>query len=295
MIFSCQNLTKYYGGHRALDDVSFQVDRGQVYGLLGPNGSGKTTLLGLALGVLTSSRGHCEWFGRDSSDFSVRRKIGSLLEKPRTYPYWTAWQNLKLTVALRGVSLSEIDRVLALVNLSDQAHLLVSSYSLGMKQRLAIAATLIGDPEVLVLDEPTNGVDAEGVAEIRRLIIGQRSKGKTVLLASHHLDEVEKVCTHVAVLKEGRLLTHGSIDAVLKNRNWWEVRGSLSEELYHQLNTWSGVLSVERMGSHWQVVLKDPLGGDDLNRFCFDKGVALSSLVERRQTLEEHFLEVLRR
>src|SRR5947207_9856721 len=225
-ILSLKNITKFYGSIQALKDVSFDVPEGSVFGILGPNGSGKQTLLSIILDVLKANTGNFLWFGQPGTP-EQRKKIGSLLETPNFYHYLSAVNNLKITNSISGRgSATEIDDVLKKVRLFERRKSRFSTFSLGMKQRLAIASALLGDPKVLVLDEPTNGLDPVGIAEIRELIIGLKKSGHTIILASHLLDEVEKVCTHVAILKTGVLLTTGEVEEVLTNEDVVELRAS---------------------------------------------------------------------
>ena len=221
-ILKVDNLSKDYGKIKALQNISFHVPEGSIYGILGPNGSGKTTLLGIIMDVLKSSGGSYQLFDENPAD-SHRKRIGTLLETPNFYHYLSAVQNLKITAAIKNRPVEDIDRVLDVVNLTQRKHSKFSTYSLGMKQRLAIANALLGDPEVLVLDEPTNGLDPVGIAEIRMLIQQLAQQGKTIIMASHMLDEVEKVCTHVAILKYGHLITHGDVNEILSNDDIVEV------------------------------------------------------------------------
>ena len=213
-VLSIQNISKHYGRVQALNQLTLDIPQGCVYGLLGPNGSGKTTTLGIVLGVIPATSGSFNWFGKPASA-ALRKKIGTILEQPNFYSYLTAVQNLEITCLIKEVSFSDIDRVLELTGLLERKMSKVRTYSLGMKQRLAIATALLGDPEVLVLDEPTNGLDPQGIAEIRKLILELGQTGKTILLASHILDEVEKTCTHVAILKKGNLLAAGEVEAII--------------------------------------------------------------------------------
>ncbi|HYM93976.1 MAG TPA: ATP-binding cassette domain-containing protein, partial [Chitinophagaceae bacterium] len=222
-VLTLNNITKFYGNVRALKDVSFEVPEGSVFGVLGPNGSGKTTLLSIILDVLKANKGNYLWFGHPGSP-EQRKKIGSLLETPNFYHYLSALDNLKITQSISGRgNASNIDAVLKKVQLFERRKSSFKTYSLGMKQRLAVAAALLGDPKVLVLDEPTNGLDPVGIAEIRQLIIELRNSGHTIIMASHLLDEVEKMCTHVAILKVGDLLTTGSVEEVLMDEDVVEL------------------------------------------------------------------------
>src|SRR3712207_289668 len=209
-VLRLQNVSKSYGRIRALNNVSFDVPEGSVFGILGPNGRGKTTLLSIILDVLKSDAGDFLWFGHHGSP-EQRRKIGSLLETPNFYHYLSAVDNLKVTQSISGRGTKEdINEILKKVKLYERRRSRFKTYSLGMKQRLAIAASLLGDPKVLVLDEPTNGLDPVGIAEIRELIIELKNSGHTIIMASHLLDEVEKVCTHVAILKAGEQIGRAS-------------------------------------------------------------------------------------
>ena len=201
-VIQVNNLSKSYKGTTALRQVSFNVPKGSVFGILGPNGSGKSTLLGLILGVLHSDAGSYSWFNQ-GNHADLRRRIGALLERPNFHPNMTALNNLKLIAMIRGVEESEIYTAMDIVDLGDKGEAKYKTFSYGMKQRLAIAATLIGNPEVLILDEPTNGLDPQGIADIRDLISKIAKEGTTIILASHMLSEIEKVCSHVMILKKG--------------------------------------------------------------------------------------------
>jgi ABC-type multidrug transport system ATPase subunit len=213
-VLEINNLSKNYGRIKAVDQASFSVEKGQVFGILGPNGSGKTTTLGIILDVIQPSEGSYQWFEEPNSH-QQRKKIGSILETPNFYPYLSAVNNLKIVADIKGIDYSDIERVLKVTNLVDRKDDKFKTYSLGMKQRMSIASALLGDPEVLVLDEPTNGLDPQGIAEVRNLIIELGNQGKTIILASHLLDEVEKVCTHAAVLKKGKFFLQ-----VMSERFW---------------------------------------------------------------------------
>jgi ABC-type multidrug transport system ATPase subunit len=293
-VLSIQSLTKFYGRIRALNEVSFEVPAGSVFGVLGPNGSGKTTLLGLVMDVLQASKGTYSWFGEPPSA-QHRRKIGCLLETPNFYHYLSGERNLRITAAIKGHGTEDIDRVLETVKLSDRRHSLFSTYSLGMKQRLAIANCLLGDPSVLVLDEPTNGLDPVGLAETREMIRQLAREGKTILLASHLLDEVEKVCTHVAILQKGQLLMAGDVNEVLKNEDFIElgVAAESLSALRSVLSGLPGVREVRDQDQHVQVFFEKEVADlSDVNRFCFDKGMILNHLQLRKRSLESKFMEL---
>ncbi|HXB92588.1 MAG TPA: ATP-binding cassette domain-containing protein [Puia sp.] len=293
-ILSIRSLTKNYGRIRALNQVTFEVPEGSVFGVLGPNGSGKTTLLGVVMDVLKAGEGDYTWFGEPPSE-RHRQKIGCLLETPNFYHYLSGERNLRISAAIKGHGTEDIDRVLKAVNLSDRRHSLFSTYSLGMKQRLAIAATLLGNPSVLVLDEPTNGLDPVGIAEMRELIRGLSRDGKTILLASHLLDEVEKVCTHVAILQKGQLLMAGDVNKVLKNEDYIEVgaRGGQVEALRAAVTGMPGVKEVREHYQHVQLFFEKEVADlSDVNQLCFEKGLVLNHLQLCKRSLESKFMEL---
>lgn len=295
-ILSIQSVTKFYGKIRALHQVSFEVPSGSVFGVLGPNGSGKTTLLGIVMNVLHPSEGSYSWFGEPPSE-RQRQKIGTLLETPNFYHYLSGERNLQIAAAIKGHGTKDIPRVLELVKLYERRHSKFSTYSLGMKQRLAIASCLLGNPSVLVFDEPTNGLDPVGIAETRELIRDLSREGKTIVLASHLLDEVEKVCTHVAILQKGQLLMAGDVNEVLVNEDFVELGAGTGadglEKLRVILSGLPGVRQVKDYEQHVQVFFENgmmSLGA--INQYCFDKGVVLSHLQLRKRSLESKFMEL---
>lgn len=292
MILEVQNLHKHYGPIHALNDVSFKVPEGAVYGILGPNGSGKTTLLGIIMNVLNQSSGSFKMFGEEP-DKKHRREIGTLLETPNFYHYLNAIQNLKITAAIKGRSSDDIERVLTIVDLMQRRTSKFSTYSLGMKQRLAVANCLLGDPKVLVFDEPTNGLDPVGIAETRELIKRLNKLGKTIIMASHLLDEVEKVCTHVAILQKGVLLTDGHVDEILINEDIVEVCGSDIDLVLQLAGEFPSTVLVRRHDLHVELLF--PSGEANLetvNRYYYEKGIVLNHLRLRRKSLESKFFEL---
>lgn len=291
-ILSVENLSKNYGNIKALKGVSFSVPKGTVFGILGPNGSGKTTLLGIVMDVLKASGGEYKLFDEIPTGHH-RKQIGTLLETPNFYHYLSAVENLKIAAAIKERGENDIDRVLDIVDLSKRKTSKFSTFSLGMKQRLAIGAALLGDPDVLVFDEPTNGLDPVGIAEIRELIKKLSQQGKTVIMASHLLDEVEKVCTHVAILKQGTLITHGNVNEILVNEDVVETAAPDLEHLKSVLARIPGNTRVEIMDKVVQVNF--PSTAADLasvNRFCFDNGIVLSKLQLKKKSLESKFFEL---
>jgi ABC-2 type transport system ATP-binding protein len=291
-ILSIQSITKFYGRIRALHGVSFEVPPGSVYGVLGPNGSGKTTLLGIVMNVLQASGGAYSWFGQPPSE-KQRKQIGTLLETPNFYHYLSGERNLQIAAAIKGHGTEDIPRVLEMVKLSERKDSKFSTYSLGMKQRLAIASCLLGNPSVLVFDEPTNGLDPVGIAETRELIRELSREGKTILLASHLLDEVEKVCTHVAILQKGVLITAGDVNEVLMSEDLAELGSADMEKLRVVLTGMPGVRQLRQNEGYLQAYFENGsmnLGG--INQYCFDNGVVLNHLQLRKRSLESKFMEL---
>ncbi|MBM3416477.1 MAG: ATP-binding cassette domain-containing protein [Bacteroidetes bacterium] len=294
IVLSVKNLSKSYSTVRALNDVSFDVPEGSVFGILGPNGSGKTTLLGVVMDVLKANSGSFLWFSRHGTS-EQRKKIGSLLETPNFYSYMSGSDNLRVTQAISGRGAKiDIDAVLKKVNLYDRRWAPFKSFSLGMKQRLAIAAALLGNPKVMVLDEPTNGLDPVGIAEIRQLIVELREQGHTIIMASHLLDEVEKVCTHAAILKNGHLITTGEVeDIMMDDDDVVEVSAADLNALAAVLSKLGKEIVTDEKNHTVQITL--PRGSarlDEINRFCFDNGIVLSQLVLKKKRLEARFFEL---
>jgi len=292
-VLTVDSVTKFYGRIRALNNVSFEVPQASVFGILGPNGSGKTTLLSIILDVLKANKGDFLWFGHPGSP-EQRKKIGSLLETPNFYHYLSAVDNLKVTQSISGRgNRSDIDEVLKKVKLYERRKSRFKTYSLGMKQRLAIAAALLGDPGVLVLDEPTNGLDPVGIAEIRELIVELKNSGHTIIMASHLLDEVEKVCTHVAILKTGDLVTTGDVNEVLQDEDVVEVSAADLTPLANALGQFGSKVSTNNVSRTVQLVLpKGTARLDEINRFCFENGIVLDHLLLKKKRLEARFFEL---
>ena len=247
-VLEIRNLSKSYGRLKALDNFSLNVRKGEICGILGPNGSGKTTTLGILLDILKANSGDFLWFGQ-MPDEKQRQRIGALLEAPAFYPHLSAVKNLKIVADIKMSNYDQIDEVLDIVGLSERKYSTFNTYSMGMKQRLAIGAALVGNPEVLILDEPTNGLDPKGIAEIRNLILEVGRRGVTILLASHLLDEVQKVCTHVVVLEKGKKITDGLVTEVLNEKPAFELASGNNEQLKVCLNQWVISQKLFPMGS----------------------------------------------
>ncbi len=293
-VLRIKNISKSYKSIRALNDVSFEVPEGSVFGILGPNGSGKTTLLGIVMDVLKANKGEFFWFGQPGGSPLQRKKIGTLLETPNFYSYLSGTDNLKITQAISGRgNKKDIDDVLKKVNLYDRRWSSFKSFSLGMKQRLAIGAALLGNPKVLVLDEPTNGLDPVGIAEIRKLIVELKDQGHTIIMASHLLDEVEKVCTHAAILKSGQLILTGDVGQIMMDEDIVELGAKDLEALSAILKTYGKELvRDEKTGTVQLVFPKGTADMEEINRHCFNNGIALTQLVLRKKRLEARFFEL---
>lgn len=290
-VLSIDNLTKDFGRLRAVNNLSLSITRGSVFGILGPNGSGKTTTLGMLMGVTNSTSGSFSWFGLPPTH-EARQKIGAVLEHPIFYPYLSGQKNLELNAMIKHAPVENIAKVLDIVELTQRKDDKYKTYSLGMKQRLAIASALLNDPIVLILDEPTNGLDPMGIAEIREIIKRIAADGKTILLASHLLDEVQKVCTHFAVLKRGNLVHTGPVGDVGKGSETVEVSADI-DNLNELLLKFSGTSSIQRENGYYEVTLRDGFHGKELNKFLFESGVVATHLVTRKKSLEKQFLEIL--
>ncbi len=291
-VLSTQGLSKQYGSLKAVDKLDLVIPKGSVFGLLGPNGSGKTTTLGMLLDVIQPTAGSYQWFGLPAGK-EQRKRIGAILETPVFYPYLTARQNLKIVALIKEVPQTAIHKVLDQVGLAERQHDAFKTYSLGMKQRLSIASALLCNPEVMILDEPTNGLDPQGIAEIRNLIMGIAQQGKTIILASHLLDEVQKVCSDFAVLKKGKLIYTGKVSEV-GHQQETTVLVQASQPLTELLNTCPMVVhSQVQPHGKTEVVLHPPYTASDLNKWLFEQNIIASHLEAKTKTLEKQFLELL--
>ena len=292
-VLQINDLSKSFGRIKAVDGISITINKGEIYGILGPNGSGKTTTLGMLLDVIKPDKGDFTWFGNPPSK-EARRKIGSILEVPLFYPYLSGEKNLQIIAKIKKQNYDKIDEVLGMVGLTERKHSRFRTYSLGMKQRLAIAASLLGDPEALILDEPTNGLDPKGIAEIRDLIIRIGKSGITIILASHILDEVQKICSHVAVLNKGKILYSGGVKDVLSDSSWVEVAGKNMQGVKLGLENCEFVASVKEEDDKYLVQLKEGKNPGELNEWLASKKIFIDHLSVRRKTLENYFLELLK-
>lgn len=292
-ILKITGLTKKYGSLFAINDLSLNIEKGNVFGILGPNGSGKTTTLSIVTGIIHATQGSFQWFGEKPRP-SFYQRIGSLIETPNFYPYLSLFQNLQIVSKIKGIPRKDINHVLGLTNLLARKHSQFITLSLGMKQRLGIAAAMLGNPEVLVLDEPTNGLDPEGFAEVRELIMQEASAGKTIILASHVLDEVEKVCSHVAILKEGKILTSGKVHELLHKDDLIKITTKKSDELYDALIRGGWTKTIEKEKNEILLTLTSDKSPGDLNEFAFKNGFILDKIEVLKQSLESQFLEIVK-
>ena len=289
-ILTVNNLTKKFGYLTAVKDLSFTIEKGNVYGILGPNGSGKSTTLGVVLNVVNKTNGAFSWFDGNTSTHEALKKVGAIIERPNFYPYMTAIQNLKLVCKIKEVPEDKIEEKLELVGLLERKNSKFRTYSLGMKQRLAIASALLNDPEILILDEPTNGLDPQGIHQIREIIKKVASEGTTILLASHLLDEVEKVCSHVVILRKGRKLYSGRVDDMMASHGFFELKSSDSLKLLAFLENNNSFSKIKNENGLITAFLKEEMNSEVLNRSLMEKGIVLSHLVQRKESLEEQFL-----
>ncbi|MDB4298686.1 ABC transporter ATP-binding protein [Flavobacteriaceae bacterium] len=289
-ILTIENLTKKFGKLTAVDNLSFSIEKGNVYGILGPNGSGKSTTLGIVLNVVNKTSGNFSWFGGDVSTHNALKKVGAIIERPNFYPYMTAKQNLELVCKIKGVDTTQVQKTLDTVGLLDRQDDTFKGFSLGMKQRLAIASALLNTPEILILDEPTNGLDPQGIHQIRGIIQKIASQGTTILLASHLLDEVEKVCTHVVVLSKGKSLYVGRVEQMNASFGFVTLQCSDMPGLKKVLEESTSFENIKQDAAYLVANLTQEMDAAKLNAFLFEKGITLSHLVQRKESLEEKFL-----
>lgn len=290
-VLKIENLNKSYGKIQALKDLNLEVDSGQVFGILGPNGSGKTTTLGIILGILSQDSGSYEWFDGKYGQ-NPRKRLGAILETPNFYPYLDAIDNLKIVQRIKKSFDDNLDEILEKVNLYERKNSKFRTYSLGMKQRLAIGATMIGDPDVVIFDEPTNGLDPQGIAEVRNTLQDIAATGKTVLMASHILDEVEKICSHVAIIKKGNLLAKGSVGNILSSDTTIEIGAKNLENLKNFLSNTQLIKAVKPINGILECTIVNEDDFEILVKNCIDNGILPTHLVKRKRRLEEEFLEI---
>ena len=291
-ILNISNLTKKFGHLTAVKNLSFDIEKGNVYGILGPNGSGKSTTLGIVLNVVNKTSGEFHWYDGSLTTHQALKKVGAIIERPNFYPYMTAYQNLKLVCRIKEISHDSINKTLEIVGLLNRKDHVFNSFSLGMKQRLAIASALLNDPEILILDEPTNGLDPQGIHQIREIINKIAEAGTTILLASHLLDEVEKVCSHVVVLNKGVNIFSGRVDELISSNGFFELKTSQQDELIDLIDSHTNFVRTKIEGELITAFLKLPMEAEEFNKLLFKNGIILSHLVKRKESLEEQFLQL---
>lgn len=289
-ILNVTDLTKRFGRLTAVYSLSFTIEKGNVYGILGPNGSGKSTTLGMILNVVNPSEGSFSWFGGTQNTHQALKRVGAIIERPNFYPYMSAAQNLRLVCRIKEVSTSKIEEKLALVDLLDRKDDTFKNYSLGMKQRLAIASALLNDPEILILDEPTNGLDPQGISQVRGIIKKIAAQGTTILLASHLLDEVEKVCSHVLVLQKGKRIYFGEVTALTTDHGYYELNATSPEILKKVLESHNDIDKVEVVNELLLAYPNKPISSTDLSKSLTEKGLIITHFAQKHKSLEEQFL-----
>ncbi len=292
-LLSIEGLSKSYKNVQAIKNLNLLISEGQAFGILGPNGSGKTTTLSIITGIIRQDSGSFSWFGEEPVP-GHRKTIGSLIESPHFYPYLNLEKNLRIICDIKGASYGDIPRVLEISKLKERSRSRFSTLSLGMKQRLGIAAALLADPQVLVLDEPTNGLDPEGIAEVREIVIEQVGGGKTLILASHILSEVEKICSHVAILKKGELLACGPVRELLSEEEIIEVSCRDNRLLKEKLKHSKLVREIETGNGVLVLTLEEGIGASDINAFAFANNLVLTHMFSRKRSLESQFLELVK-
>ena len=293
-ILEVRNLSKRFGKINAVNSISFSVEKGNVYGLLGPNGSGKSTTLGILLSTINPTEGSWSWFGQPGTPTDVLKRIGAIIEHPNFYTFLSAEKNLKIVCEIKNIPYERIIEVLQLVGLAERKNDKFSTFSLGMKQRLSIASAMLSSPEVLILDEPTNGLDPEGIIQIREIIRSIAAQGTTILLASHLLDEVEKVCSHVIILKKGDSLYCGKVSAMTATKGYFILQSSNMTELKHELEKMREFNEIKTEDNKLIASIEHDITSEKLNKHLLSKEIYLSHLVKQKESLEEQFLELVK-
>jgi ABC-2 type transport system ATP-binding protein len=291
-ILSIKNLNKRYGKLQAVKDVTLEIQKGNVYGILGPNGSGKSTTLGIVLNVVNKTSGEYSWFGGTMQTHEALKKVGAIIERPNFYPYMTAKENLELVCKIKGIPYTKVQEKLEVVGLMERKDSKFNTFSLGMKQRLAIASALLNDPEILILDEPTNGLDPQGIHQIRDIIRLIASQGTTILLASHLLDEVEKVCSHVLVLRKGEILYSGTVEGMSSGNGYIELEAKDNKALIMVLQQFPDIDKIKEEEGKVLIYSKQDIDSASLNKFLADNLVYLNHLAKRKSSLEDQFLQL---
>ncbi|HET9112195.1 MAG TPA: ABC transporter ATP-binding protein [Ktedonobacterales bacterium] len=295
VVLRTRDLTKRYGQRLAVDGLNLEARRGEVFGFLGPNGAGKTTTIRMCLGLITPTSGAVEVLGRDvaQADRQVLPHVGALIEQPALYPYLSGRDNLRaIGDGQGGVSAARIDATLELVGLRERGGDRVKSYSLGMKQRLGLALALVQDPALLVLDEPTNGLDPAGMVEMRDLLRRLAAQGKSVFVSSHALGEVRQMCTRVAIINQGRLITEASVEELIRGQGEFVVALDRAAEALALVRTqpWGARARLSEQGQLITGAPEDESG--TLNLFLVREGFTPRAIVPAEESLEDVFLRL---
>ena len=292
VVIQTNTLTKRYGRVLAVDQLSLQVPRGHVFGLLGPNGAGKTTVMGMLLGLVRPTSGGFSLLGADGVSMDALRRIGAIVETPAFYPYLSGRRNLAYFQGVMGRrDPHELDALLDRVGLADRADDAFKTYSLGMKQRLGLAYALLGDPELLLLDEPTNGMDPAGMAEVRDLIRDLGSEGRTVLLSSHLLNEVEQVCDSVAIISKGRLVVQGDVADLLRPQEQVRLRTTDDAKALAILTAADAVEAAKAEDGALVVTIAHERSSE-LTALLSKAEVYVTEIAPLQVSLEQYFLDV---
>ena len=294
LILRTEHLTKRFGKLVAVDDLNLEIHRGEVFGFLGPNGAGKSTTMGMILGLITPTAGKVEVFGLDIRSHlpKILRRVGAVTENPGFYPYLSGRDNLNYIARITGeIGSQRIDQILELVELAGRDKDAFSNYSLGMKQRLAIASALLHDPEFIILDEPTNGLDPAGMKEIRELIAGLGREGKTIFLNSHLLHEVEQVCERVAIIKQGKMIMQDLVKDLLKRGDIVQIKVSEPERAITILERLDWITSVARDEDNLLVGVA-PKRSVEISAALAKENIFIAEMKAKEETLESFFLRI---
>jgi ABC-2 type transport system ATP-binding protein len=295
VVLRTTNLTKLYGKRTAVNNLNLEVHRGEIMGFLGPNGAGKTTTIRMALGLIAPTVGSVEILGQNIASHGARilPRVGALVETPALYLYMSGRNNLRAVASvLGGVPMSRIDAVLDVVGLRSRQKDRVRTYSLGMKQRLGVAIALLQNPELLILDEPANGLDPAGIVEMRDLMHRLTAEGKTVFISSHLLTEVQQICTRVAIINLGKLVKVSTIEELTNGRGEFVVTVERTEDALSLVKTqpWG---KDARLDNHGALITAAPgQRGRDLNLFLVNAGFVPETISPSTQDLEQVFLEL---
>lgn len=293
-LLSINDLTKNYGTTVALSNFNLEVKAGQVLGILGPNGSGKTTLLSIIMGLRLPTKGEFTWFNLPPNQLPSSN-VGALVEVPTFYPYLSLYDNMRISALAKNIDYYEIFPAIERVGLTPNLKAKVSTFSLGMKQRMAIAQALLGNPKTIVLDEPTNGLDPEGIVEVRNLIKELNASGTTIILASHNLDEVQRTCSHVAILKKGHLQAFGAVNELLTSAKVAIVDVRNPENLVEYLKVNPDIEILERSGNAIKLLVNKSEQQVSLINDFQSHGIAVNSYEIRNLNLEELFIKLIRK